>query len=150
MLRLILRMAQLSFVWNIGRFVVLVQGLACVLDLYIYQKWRLRQSKGELVGLRKTVISQQSIIFCTGVLTQLSIVFGLFSTQAMGLKFATPTQWRLVLFFSSGLAAAQLLASPFIVESPAWLSRRSLHDAHKSSARMLWGSHNTLPPDCKD
>jgi MFS transporter, SP family, solute carrier family 2 (facilitated glucose transporter), member 3 len=89
------------------------------------------------------------IIFLVGVLTQLSIVFGLFSTQAMGLRLATPTEWRLVLFISSFIAVAQLLLSPFMVESPTWLNRRNLHQEQKSSAARLWGNNTIVRPDCK-
>ncbi|KAM6500706.1 General substrate transporter [Amanita muscaria] len=58
-----------------------------------------------------------------GVLTQLAIVFGIMITQAIGLRLATPTQWRMVLFFSFGLCVVQLIFSPLIPESPAWLKR---------------------------
>ena len=56
-----------------------------------------------------------------GVLTQLSVVLGIFITQGVGLHFATPKQWRIVFIFSFAVSFVQLLASPFVVDSPAWL-----------------------------
>ena len=73
-----------------------------------------------------------------GVLTQLAIVIGIMVTQAMGLQMATPTQWRFVLMFSSGLSVAQLIISPLIVETPIWLKRRGELADLKAVERRLW------------
>lgn len=73
-----------------------------------------------------------------GVLTQLAIVIGIMVTQAMGLQMATPTQWRFVLMFSSGLSVAQLIISPLIVETPVWLKRRGELADLKAVERRLW------------
>jgi hypothetical protein len=129
--------------------VVSVPVSVCASGLYFCLKWHLQLSKEGSVCLSTQINHQRALIFIVGVLTQLSIVFGLFSTQAMGLRLATPTQWRLVLYISSCLAGAQLLVSPFMVESPAWLSGRNLHEEQKSSAGKLWGNNTVIPPDCK-
>lgn len=65
-------------------------------------------------------------------------------TQAMGLRLATPTEWRAVLFFSFGLSAAQFLLSIFVVESPAWLGNRGRVDEKKAVSKRLWGA-NPIP-----
>ncbi|KAG1769464.1 general substrate transporter [Suillus placidus] len=74
-----------------------------------------------------------------GVLTQLAIVIGIMVTQGMGFGLATPRQWRLVLFISSGISIFQYLISPFVVESPSYLNRKGLVDQEKSVIRRLWG-----------
>ncbi|KAJ7093162.1 general substrate transporter [Mycena epipterygia] len=78
-----------------------------------------------------------------GVLTQLGIVLGIMITQAIGLRFATPTQWRSVLFFSSASSLVQFFLSPLIVESPAWLGAKGLVEPKKIVSRKLWG---IVPP----
>ncbi|KAJ6500428.1 general substrate transporter [Mycena sanguinolenta] len=78
-----------------------------------------------------------------GVLTQLGIVLGIMITQAIGLRFATPTEWRSVLFVSAAGSAAQFLLSGLVVESPAWLGGKGQVEPRKAVARRLWG---TLPP----
>ena len=60
------------------------------------------------------------------------------TTQAMGLKLATPQTWRIVLLFSAALSLAQLLAGTIIVESPVWLNRHGLLRDKDASARRLW------------
>ncbi|KAJ7236728.1 general substrate transporter [Mycena haematopus] len=78
-----------------------------------------------------------------GVLTQLGIVLGIMITQAIGLRFATPTQWRSVLFVSAAGSAAQFFLSGLVVESPAWLGGKGQVEPRKAVARKLWG---TVPP----
>ena len=75
-----------------------------------------------------------------GVLTQLSIVIGIMVTQALGLRLATPTEWRAVFFFSFALCTAQFLLSVFIVESPIWLSNRGRRDEKETVSAKLWGT----------
>lgn len=60
-------------------------------------------------------------------------------TQIMGFGLATPTQWRLVLLFSSALSVLQYLLSPAIVESPPYLNRNGLVAERKAAIRSLWG-----------
>ncbi|PSR88841.1 hypothetical protein PHLCEN_2v4990 [Hermanssonia centrifuga] len=83
-------------------------------------------------------IAPTKIQGAVGVLTQFAIVVGIMMTQAMGLQLATPHQWRIVLLFSAALSLAQLLLSPFIVESPTWLHRRGLLQDKAAAARRLW------------
>ncbi|KAJ7470350.1 general substrate transporter [Mycena latifolia] len=78
-----------------------------------------------------------------GVLTQLGIVLGIFFTNAIGLRFATPTQWRSVLFISFAASVAQFFLSSLMVESPAWLGGKGFVEPKKAVARRLWG---TVPP----
>ena len=66
-------------------------------------------------------------------------------TQGFGLLLATPTQWRLVLLISCALSLAQIVLSPFITETPAWLARRGLSDQEKNAARKLWGNAVASP-----
>ncbi|KZT03566.1 general substrate transporter [Laetiporus sulphureus 93-53] len=75
-----------------------------------------------------------------GVLTQFAIVIGIMTTQAMGLQLATPRQWRIVLLFSTALAASQLFVSSMMVESPTWLNRHGLLQEKDKVARRLWKS----------
>ncbi|OJA17636.1 hypothetical protein AZE42_10630 [Rhizopogon vesiculosus] len=79
-----------------------------------------------------------------GVLTQLAIVIGIMVTQGMGFGLATPRQWRVVLFISSGISILQYFISPFIVESPSYLNRKGLVDQHKSAIHSLWGESDDL------
>lgn len=78
-----------------------------------------------------------------GVLTQLGIVLGIFFTNAIGLRFATPTQWRSVLFVSAAASVAQFLLSSLMVESPAWLGAKGQVEPKKAVSRRLWGA---VPP----
>lgn len=78
-----------------------------------------------------------------GVLTQLGIVLGIMITQAIGLRFATPTQWRSVLFLSAATAVAQFFLSTLMVESPAWLGAKGHVEPKKTASRRLWGK---VPP----
>lgn len=65
-------------------------------------------------------------------------------TQAIGFGLATPRQWRLVLFISSGISIVQYFISPFIVESPSYLNRKGLVDQQKLATRRLWGETRSL------
>jgi MFS transporter, SP family, solute carrier family 2 (facilitated glucose transporter), member 3 len=80
-----------------------------------------------------------------GVLTQLGIVLGIMITQAMGLRLASPTEWRIVLFFSFVLSAAQVLFSLFVVESPAWLGGNGKLGEKKAATKRLWGPDRNYP-----
>ena len=61
----------------------------------------------------------------------------------MGLKLATPHEWRIVLLFSFALAAAMLLAGPLIVESPTWLARHNMSEQKSKATRLLYGARDT-------
>lgn len=75
-----------------------------------------------------------------GVLTQFAIVIGIMVTQAMGLQFATPHQWRFVLLFSTALSIAQILVGTVIIESPTWLDRHGMLQEKDKAARRIWKS----------
>ncbi|KAI0698474.1 general substrate transporter [Cytidiella melzeri] len=83
-------------------------------------------------------IAPMKIQGAVGVLTQLAIVVGIMVTQAMGLRLATPHEWRIVLVFSSALSILQLLCSPAIVESPSWLHRHGFLQEKAAASRKLW------------
>jgi len=94
-------------------------------------------------------IAPPSISGNVGVLTQLGIVLGIMITQGLGLRLATPTQWRTVLYFSSALSAVQLLASMFVVESPVWLAKWGRMDEKQAVASKLWvtGATSSFPTE---
>lgn len=79
-----------------------------------------------------------------GVLTQFATVIGIMVTQGIGLQLATPRQWRIVLLFSAALALAQLLFSPFMIESPTWLDRLGLLLEKDKAARRIWNSAQVM------
>lgn len=85
----------------------------------------------------------------SGVLTQFAIVIGIMITQAMGLRLATPHEWRLVLLFSAALSAFQLLLSVSMVESPSWLHRHGLLQQKAAAVRKLWAHVDGLSTDGK-
>ncbi|KAI0075467.1 general substrate transporter [Panus rudis PR-1116 ss-1] len=85
-------------------------------------------------------IAPSKIKGAVGVLTQFAIVIGIMTTQAIGLRWSTPHDWRLVLLTSAALSFVQLILGPFIVESPTWLSRHKHLDKKKVAARKLWGN----------
>ncbi|EJD02102.1 general substrate transporter [Fomitiporia mediterranea MF3/22] len=58
----------------------------------------------------------------TGVLFQVAIVFGILTTQGIGLSLASPWTWRYVPFASAALAFVQLAIAAAVPESHAWLS----------------------------
>ncbi|PFH49091.1 hypothetical protein AMATHDRAFT_81473 [Amanita thiersii Skay4041] len=93
-------------------------------------------------------IAPSTISGNVGVLTQLAIVFGIMTTQSIGLRLATPTEWRVVFFVSCALCLAQLVTSPFVTESPAWLAARKRLDQHQIAQKKLWGS--TVAPSTRD
>ncbi|KAI0316802.1 general substrate transporter [Amylostereum chailletii] len=81
-----------------------------------------------------------------GVLTQFAIVIGLMVTQLIGLRMATPTQWRLVPAISSALSLIHILISPSIIDTPVWLKdHRGLEEQHTAEQR-IWH----LPSDSDD
>ncbi|KAF8626160.1 hypothetical protein AX15_005051 [Amanita polypyramis BW_CC] len=75
-----------------------------------------------------------------GVLTQLGIVLGIMITQAIGIRLATPTLWRVVLFISCALSAAQLLFSSVVAESPVWLASKGRMEESVQVQKKLWSS----------
>ncbi|KAI0085424.1 general substrate transporter [Irpex rosettiformis] len=83
-------------------------------------------------------IAPTKIQGAVGVLTQFAIVIGLMMTQAVGLRLATPHEWRIVLVISSVISIGQLLVSPAIVESPSWLHRHGLLQDKAAASRKLW------------
>ena len=83
-------------------------------------------------------IAPQAIKGSTGVLFQLSVVFGILSTQALGMALATPTRWRLVLLSSAILSVLQMLVSTGIAESPAWLAGNGKAQDARAVRSTLW------------
>ncbi|KAG1748967.1 general substrate transporter [Suillus paluster] len=112
----------------LGRFLVgLAAGLGiCICPIYLSE------------------IAPAKIKGNLGVLTQLAIVIGIMVTQGMGFGLATPRQWRLVLFISSGISMFQYFMSPFVVESPSYLNRKGLVDQQKLAIRRLWGENHGI------
>lgn len=83
-------------------------------------------------------ISPTRISGSVGVLTQMSIVVGIMTTQIIGLQFASQSLWRFVLLISSALAIAQFLASPFVEESPVWLEGKNRTEERARVASRIW------------
>lgn len=92
-----------------------------------------------LVPVFLSEITPSRISGSVGVLTQLSIVIGIMVTQAMGLRLATPTEWRSVLFFSSALSVIHLVLSICMVESPIWLGNQRRQAEKNAVSIRLWG-----------
>jgi len=78
--------------------------------------------------------------FVLGVLTQLGIVLGIMITQVAGFWFATPSQWRLVLFLSSLIGVFQFFIGYFVVETPTYLRIKGRRDEMQSVSRRLWNT----------
>ncbi|KAF8876044.1 general substrate transporter [Gymnopilus junonius] len=90
-------------------------------------------------------IAPSEISGSVGVLTQLSIVFGIMVTQFAGLTLASPSAWRFVFFISFCLSVFQFFSSSMIVESPTFLLGKHRLDEHKDAARRLWGNSIPVP-----
>jgi len=56
-----------------------------------------------------------------GTCTQFAIVIGILVSNVLAFPLATATGWRYLLMLSPLLSIVQLLASPYVVESPRWL-----------------------------
>jgi MFS family permease len=123
--------------WEWGR------ALVSVLHRFICRRLRRRRSVEVSVRTMPVGVMQICIHHRPGVLTQLGIVLGIFFTNAIGLRFATPTQWRSVLFVSFAASVIQFFLSSLMVESPAWLGGKGFVEPKKVVARRLWG---TVPP----
>ncbi|KAI0028353.1 general substrate transporter [Vararia minispora EC-137] len=95
-------------------------------------------------------VSPSKIRDSVGVLTQFAIVIGIMITQLIGLRFATPTQWRLVPAASCLISIVQLLLSPAIVETPEWLGQHHMNVAATSSERAIWTVGLKYPQQAPD
>ncbi|EKM82840.1 hypothetical protein AGABI1DRAFT_97790 [Agaricus bisporus var. burnettii JB137-S8] len=78
-----------------------------------------------------------------GVLTQLGIVLGIMSTQIVGFRYSTPTEWRFVLFLSSAISCVQFVTGYMIVESPAWLGMQNRSEEKKTVSERIWRANST-------
>ncbi|KAG6832729.1 hypothetical protein H0H92_012301 [Tricholoma furcatifolium] len=92
-------------------------------------------------------IAPSSIRGNVGVLTQLGIVLGIMITQAMGLRLATPTEWRVVLYCSFALSAFQIALSSFASESPVWLGNNGRLDEKRVVCNNLWTNDGSTQID---
>lgn len=59
-----------------------------------------------------------------GTMTQFAMVIGILVANLMAFPFATEDQWRILFGITILVASAQLLCSPFLLESPRWLLNR--------------------------
>ncbi|KAF9001960.1 general substrate transporter [Cyathus striatus] len=118
--------------FTIGRFLV---GIGCGIGICVGPVYLAEIAPSKISGN-------------VGVLTQLGIVLGIMFTQVAGLRFATPTEWRIVLFISCVLALIQILASTSAAESPAWLSSKGHVDERRVVANLLWGAAASAPAAC--
>jgi MFS transporter, SP family, solute carrier family 2 (facilitated glucose transporter), member 3 len=69
-----------------------------------------------------------------GTLTQFAMVIGIFVADLLAFPFATPTQWRILFAVTPLVALFQILASPYLLESPRWLLN---HDPKSTQAREI-------------
>jgi len=59
-----------------------------------------------------------------GTLTQFALVIGIFVADLLAFVFATEDLWRVLFAVTCFVAVLQLLAAPFLLESPRWLLSR--------------------------
>mmetsp|Transcript_20187 Transcript_20187/g.36653 ORF Transcript_20187/g.36653 Transcript_20187/m.36653 type:complete len:649 (+) Transcript_20187:80-2026(+) len=69
-----------------------------------------------------------------GTLTQFAMVIGILISDLLAFSFATESLWRVLFAVTALTAAAQLLLSPFLLESPRWLLGR---DPRSLKARYI-------------
>ncbi|KAG5190730.1 solute carrier family facilitated glucose transporter member 3 [Tribonema minus] len=69
-----------------------------------------------------------------GTLTQFSMVIGILASNLLSFPLADESGWRMLLGVTAVLSLCQLMASPFIVESPRWLLSK---DEYSIQASML-------------
>ena len=75
-----------------------------------------------------------------GTCTQLALVGGILAASLLAFIFATPDHWRAMMAVTPVLCVLQLLAAPFLYESPRWLLERNPHSAQAADAlRQLYG-----------
>ena len=79
----------------------------------------------------------------------MSIVSGILVTQAMGMRFATPHDWRFVTFFSTLLSVFQIFVSPIVSESPAWLTGNGYGLEAEVVSKRLWGPFSVIEEDLR-
>lgn len=113
---------------SIGRFFIgLAAGLGlCVIPAFLSE------------------ISPPKIRDAVGVFNQLSVVFGILTTQILGFYFAHPGSWRTVFVVSFGLAVLQFLLGLRSIESPAWLSANSRKPEARAVTARLWKADGLL------
>jgi len=73
-----------------------------------------------------------------GVLNQVGIVIGILFTQAVGMNYAIPREWRHVLSFSASLGVVQLVVGFFMVDTPVWYKSRGKSEEAVRVAQRLW------------
>ena len=89
-------------------------------------------------------ISPPKIRDAVGVFNQLSVVFGILTTQLLGFYFAHPGSWRIVFVVSFGLAVLQFLLGLRSIESPAWLSANHRKPEARAVTARLWKADGLL------
>lgn len=117
--------------------------LDCVWHPYTWLNWHPLVQPELSVSIRllqQTHVKSDPHPNNSGVLIQFGIVVGIMITQAMGLRLATPTEWRLVLIFSSVLSLGQLFMSAIMTESPHWFDRHGLFSDKDAVIRRIWKS----------
>jgi MFS transporter, SP family, solute carrier family 2 (facilitated glucose transporter), member 3 len=68
-----------------------------------------------------------------GTCTQFAIVIGILASNLLAFPLATSQGWRWLFLITPLLSGLQLIASPYLVESPRWLLNR---DEHSREARL--------------
>ena len=73
-----------------------------------------------------------------GVLNQVAIVFGILSTQAVGMNFNEPGLWRIVLTSATVIALVHMLLGWVMIESPLFLQSRGKSEQASRAAARIW------------
>jgi SP family facilitated glucose transporter-like MFS transporter 3 len=74
-----------------------------------------------LVPIYLGEVAPPSLRGTIGTMTQLALVIGILFADLVAFPFATHSGWRIMFVVTPLIAAAQLLLSPFLLESPRWL-----------------------------
>jgi SP family facilitated glucose transporter-like MFS transporter 3 len=69
-----------------------------------------------------------------GTMTQFAMVIGIFVADILAFPFATESSWRFLFAVTPMVALFQIIASPFLFESPRWLLN---HDPKSNLARSI-------------
>ncbi len=91
-----------------------------------------------VVPITLAEIAPPNIRGSVGVLNQVGTVFGILSTQAVGMNYNSPREWRTVLSVSSILSLAGLIIGWVMTESPLHLKSLGRNDEAQHSASKIW------------
>jgi MFS transporter, SP family, solute carrier family 2 (facilitated glucose transporter), member 3 len=91
-----------------------------------------------VVPIMLSEIAPPHIRGSVGVMHQIAVVFGILCTQAVGMNYAVPREWRHVLSFSSAIAVVHILVGFFMEDSPVWYKGRGKREKAVQVTKRLW------------